>query len=199
MPNPVPFHVKNKKGEFGPWYILIKGKGLVQVAAPEDDLPAAELATAEYMTQLAKEPPAPDVPRGTSDDAAEPKPEKPPKPKTGELRQNGLADLSNEKVKKFREQIAAALAKGNVTLDRLLVSLYRDNVPVLAPDAYLLLQSGWELACEQYFVNGVPPAWLMIVFGNVVSLTVLYEASDPKKEEPDEPSTKTGSGKPEQK
>ena len=200
---PVPFHVKNKKGEFGPWYILVKGRGLVQVAQPEDELSTAESAATEYMTRLASEPPIPtgDVPRGTSDDGSgEPKPEKPTKPKTGEVRQNGLADLSNEKVKKFREQIAGALAKGNVSLDRMLVSLFRDNVPVLTPDAYLLLQSGWELACEQYFVNGVPPAWLLILLGNAVSITVLYEKSEPKKEElSNESSAKVDSGKPQQK
>jgi hypothetical protein len=70
-----------------------------------------------------------------------------------------------------------------VSLDRALVSIFRDKVPFLAPEQYLLLSTGWELACEQYFVNGVPPAWIIILLGNAMVCTSLYERSEPKKEE----------------
>jgi hypothetical protein len=60
--------------------------------------------------------------------------------------------------------------------------MFRDKVPVIPSDQYLLLASGWELMCEQYFVNGVPPAWVVILLGNVLVCTKLVELSEPKPE-----------------
>jgi hypothetical protein len=105
------------------------------------------------------------------------------KPKPGEIRKNGLAELTPARLKAFRDQVAFAIASGNVSLDRALVSIFRDKVPILAPEQHLLLSTGWELACEQYFVNGVPPAWIIILLGNAMVCTALYEQSEPKKEE----------------
>jgi hypothetical protein len=105
------------------------------------------------------------------------------KPKPGEIRKNGLAELTPARLKAFRDQVAFAIASGNVSLDRALVSIFRDKVPLLAPEQHLLLSTGWELACEQYFVNGVPPAWIIILLGNAMVCTALYEKSEPKKEE----------------
>jgi hypothetical protein len=107
----------------------------------------------------------------------------PEKPKPTELRKNGLAELSQARLTKFREQVAIAIATGNVSLDRALVSIFRDNVPTLTPEFYMLLSSGWELACEQYFVDGLPPPWVLILLGNALVCTTLYEKSEAKKPE----------------
>jgi hypothetical protein len=109
--------------------------------------------------------------------------EKDAKPVTGDINKAGLAGFSTAKIGKFREAVASAIATGNVSLDRFLVGYFRDDVPVLARDQYVLLSSGWELACEQYFVNGVPPAWIIILLGNALALTNLVEGSKPKKVE----------------
>jgi hypothetical protein len=106
------------------------------------------------------------------------------KPTTGQVNTKGLASFSPGKITKFRELIAGALATGNVSLDRALVTIFRDEVPVLRPDQYMLLSAGWELACEQYFVNGVPPPWIIILLGNALAFTNLAEGSKPKKPEP---------------
>ena len=51
---------------------------------------------------------------------------------------------------------------------------------MLRPDQYMLLSAGWELACEQYFVNGVPPPWIIILLGNALCFANLAEGSKPK-------------------
>ena len=199
MGNPVPF--RTKKGEkWSPWKAVIPGKGLVELG-PGDTmtqeeasskltgmLPAAVIPTAmeqpkkSLLGDLFKK--SDPIAQSVSTDSTVSKdtisPTKPDKPKPGELRKNGLSELSPDRLKKFRETIATAIASGNVSLDRALVSIFRDKVPHIAPEQYMLLSTGWELACEQYFVNGVPPAWIIILLGNALVCTNLYEASEVK-------------------
>ena len=201
MGNPVPF--RTKKGEvWSPWKALVGGK-LLELG-PGDTMTQEEAQTA--LLKLIPDIPAPK--KTSSGDASKTTAtvesqsldsifstatdgsSKPEKPKPGELRKNGLAELSPAKLQKFRDQVAGAIATGNVSLDRALVSIFRDKVPILAPEQYMLLSSGWELACEQYFVNGVPPAWIIILLGNALVCTSLYEKSQPKpepKEDDDRP------------
>jgi hypothetical protein len=193
MGNPVPF--RTKKGEvWSPWKALVGGK-LLELG-PGDTMTQEEAQTA--LLKL-----IPDIPPPKNTTFGEPSKTtatvesqsldsifstatdgsgKPEKPKPGELRKNGLAELSPAKLQKFRDQVARAIATGNVSLDRALVSIFRDKVPILAPEQYMLLSSGWELACEQYIVNGVPPAWIIILLGNAIVCTSLYEKSAPKPE-----------------
>ena len=196
MGSPVPF--RTKKGEvFSPWKALVNGKAveLATNTATQEEASAAlsKLIPAQPTTDKPKSPTIGDLFR-KSEATAQAAPllstdSKPivsqtdSKPKTGEVRTGGLAELSPAKVKAFREAVAGAIASGNVSLDRALVSIFRDKVPILAPEQYLLLSTGWELACEQYFVNGLPPAWVIILLGNAMVCTSLVEKSEPKKEE----------------
>jgi hypothetical protein len=194
---PVPFRTK-KGEEFSPWKAVVNGKTL--------ELAPASSTQEEAATKLAEmnPQPTPSVKQSqkslnlgdlfkktdtTPEAASSPSTDlkdttgQTEKPKPGEIRKNGLADLSPARLKAFRDQVAYAIATGNVSLDRALISIFRDNVPFLLPEQYLLLSTGWELACEQYFVNGVPPAWIIILLGNAMVCTSLYEKSEPKKEE----------------
>jgi len=194
---PVPFRTK-KGDDFSPWKAVVNGK-IVELAP---NTATQEEASAKLSPMIPSVPAKPEK-RSTSitdlfgksaaTQQAEPSlstDSKPSisedKPKPGEIRKNGLADLSPVRLKAFRDQVAFAIASGNVSLDRALVSIFRDKVPILAPEQYLLLSTGWELACEQYFVNGVPPAWIIILLGNAMVCTSLYEKSEPqaKKEPP---------------
>jgi hypothetical protein len=78
-----------------------------------------------------------------------------------------------------------------VSLDRAVVSIFRDEVPILAPEQHLLLSTGWELLLQELWVDGVPPPWVIILLGNVMVCTALVTASKPKKEE--EPQLHDGS------
>lgn len=197
MGTPVPFRTK-KGDDFSPWKAVVNGK-IVELAP---NTATQEEASAKLSPMIPSVPAKPEK-RSTSitdlfgksaaTQQAEPSlstDSKPSisedKPKPGEIRKNGLADLSPVRLKAFRDQVAFAIASGNVSLDRALVSIFRDKVPILAPEQYLLLSTGWELACEQYFVNGVPPAWIIILLGNAMVCTSLYEKSEPqaKKEPP---------------
>ena len=197
MGTPVPFRTK-KGEEFSPWKAVVNGK-IVELAPCGA---TQEEASAKLQPMIPQSPVKPDKKSPSIGDLfkksevtaqAEPslstdsKPSDSPteKPKPGEIRKNGLADLSPARLKAFRDQIVFAIASGNVSLDRALVSIFRDKVPILAPEQYLLLSTGWELACEQYFVNGVPPAWIIILLGNAMVCTSLYEKSEPQaKKEP---------------
>jgi hypothetical protein len=192
---PVPFRTK-KGDDFSPWKALVNGKA-VELASnsatkEEADAALAKLLPSTTLTEKPKsasigdllkksEATAQAVPSPSTDSKPTVSPTE--KPKTGEVRPGGLAELSPAKVKAFREAVAGAIASGNVSLDRALVSIFRDKVPILAPEQYLLLSTGWELACEQYFVNGLPPAWVVILLGNAMVCTALVEKSEPKKEE----------------
>jgi hypothetical protein len=198
MGTPVPF--RTKKGEdFSPWKVVLNGK-TVELASNSATLEEAKTALSTLMpsstpvTPILKSKPSlidsfknsatnPGSESTSSIDSKSSTSPSEEKPKPGELRKNGLADLTPARLKAFRDQVAFAIASGNVSLDRALVSIFRDKVPFLAPEHYLLLSTGWELACEQYFVNGVPPAWVIILLGNAMVCTALVEKSEPKKEE----------------
>jgi hypothetical protein len=196
MASPIPFRTK-KGEEYSAWKAVVNGN-IVELApssATKEEASAKLSPMIQSSTdaeskrktnissllgnsgQIVQEEP---LPSGGSKASASPADEK---PKPGELRKNGLADLSPARLKAFRDQVAFAIASGNVSLDRALVSIFRDKVPFLAPENYLMLSTGWELACEQYFVNGVPPAWIIILLGNAMLCTSLFEHSEPKKEE----------------
>ena len=200
MGTPVPFRTK-KGDDFSPWKAVVNGK-IVELAP---NTATQEEASAKLSPMIPSVPAKPEKRSTSISDLfgksaatlqAEPSPStdstvsagsgKDEKPKPGELRKNGLAELTPARLKLFRDQVAFAIASGNVSLDRALVSIFRDKVPILAPEQYLLLSTGWELACEQYFVNGVPPAWIIILLGNAMVCTSLYEKSEPqaKKEPP---------------
>ena len=88
------------------------------------------------------------------------------KPKPGEIRKNGLADLSPALLKKFRETFAASIADANYSADKALFSILGYSVDDIPEDTKALLKIGWELACQQYFVDGVPPPCVIILFAN---------------------------------
>jgi hypothetical protein len=195
MATTVPF--RTKKGEvYSPWKALVNGKAveLAPNTSTQEEASAAlaKLIPAAPMTEPKKTASIGDLLK-KSEATAQAGPSlstastatagSGDKPKTGEVRSGGLAELSPAKVKAFREAVASAIASGNVSLDRAIVSIFRDKVPIIPPEQYLLLSTGWELACEQYFVNGLPPAWVVILLGNAMVCTSLVEKSEPKKEE----------------
>jgi hypothetical protein len=198
MAGPVPFRRKKKGVDDGPWVSIVAGKGMVELGHPDngvtkeqasaelqkilDSLPTTatkkQTSLADVSPTMAKNP----ADKFTSETASTDSPTD--KPTTGQFNAKGLASFTPGKIAKFRELIAGALATGNVSLDRALVTIFRDEVPVLRPDQYMLLSAGWELACEQYFVNGVPPPWIIILLGNALAFTNMAEGSKPKKVEP---------------
>jgi hypothetical protein len=189
MANPVPFRVTIKGKQVGPWKAIVGGKleELASENATKEEAAKALDTILESMPKskstlfskpnMGQTKPQPDSGLESSTDSLPVE-----KPKTGEIRSNGLASLSPPKIAKFREQIAGAMASGNVSLDRALISIFRDKVPVIPPDQYLMLATGWELACEQFFVNGLPPWWIVVLLGNATVLAKLYESSEPKPE-----------------
>jgi hypothetical protein len=212
MAGPVPFRRAKKGVPDGPWITIIPGKGVIELGDPETTTKEqASAKLAEFLTSL----PTPEPKRNQSlpqtsqnmelskvltstSEGASTDSKTADKPKTGDFMYgSGLAAMPKAKLEAFQKVIAQSLASGNVSVDRLLVSLFRDDVPLLAPNEYLLLQTGWELACQQYFKDGVPPAWIIILLGNVMLVGTLAERSQPKKVEQEVPideATKRASG-----
>jgi hypothetical protein len=195
MGNPIPFRTK-KGEEFSPWKAVVNGKTLElapNTATQEEAsaklaplIPAAPTVQPKKSISISSlfqtsDKTAPAAPSLSTDSKPSVSPNE--KPKTGELRKEGLSDLSTAKVTAFRKIVSGQVASANVSIDRALVSMFRDKVPILAPEQYMLLSAGWELMCEQYFVDGLPPAWFVILLGNAMICTNLYEKSEPKKEE----------------
>jgi len=103
------------------------------------------------------------------------------KPKPGEIRKNGLADLPSALLKKFRETFAASIADANYSADKALFSIFGYSVDDIPEDTKSLLKIGWELACQQYFVDGVPPPWVIILFANAQIIARLASTAKEKK------------------
>lgn len=191
MGTPVPFQPKpDRKGNKQPWSAILPGKGLTTIAPPEATAEEAQsklaalLASSTPVTpqQTTKvnsdKSPSSDAPTGSSKTPTE-------KPKTGDLNTAGLSRLSPDKLKFIRERIGVALAGGNVNFDRFLVTFFRDDVPPIDPTSYDLLSLGWELLCQQYFVDGVIPPWFLITLGNLQVIGAMWAMGKPKaKEEP---------------
>jgi hypothetical protein len=200
MAGPVPFRRKKKGVDDGPWISVVPGRGLVELGSLDagvskeqatqelqkilDSLPAPVKKTTTNISDALKSTANLLDSTSTSGDASQASPADVVKPVTAQFNGKGLQNLSPAKIAKFRELIAGALATGNVSLDRALVTMFRDEVPVLRADQYMLLSAGWELACEQYFINGVPPPWIIILLGNALCFASLAEGSKPKKIEP---------------
>jgi hypothetical protein len=108
-------------------------------------------------------------------------PKKDEEAKPGDIRKNGLADLSPALLKKFRETFAASIADANYSVDKALFSFFGYAVDDIPEDTKALLKIGWELACQQYFVDGVPPPWVIILFANAQIMTKLATTAKEKK------------------
>jgi hypothetical protein len=189
MGTPVPFQPKpDRKGNKQPWSAILPGKGLTTIAPPDA---TAEEAQSKLAALLASTP-APSTQqtmkvnseKSPSSDAPNVSSKPADKPKTADVITDGsgLTKLSPEKLKFIRERIGIALAGGNVTLDRFLVSFFRDEVPHIDPSSLDLLALGYELLCEQYFKNGVIPPVFLIALGNVQLMGALVSMSKPKAE-----------------
>jgi hypothetical protein len=194
MGTPVPFRTK-KGEEFSPWKAVVNGK-TIELAPASATQEEASVKLAPMIPQLPVMPTKKSVTLGDlfknsgQTQQAEPSLSTDSIPSTttektkpGELRKNGLSELGAVKLKAFREQIGFAVASGNVSIDRAIIGVFRDKVPMLAPEQHLLLSTGWELLIQEYFGDGVPPPWLIILLGNMMVCTALYEKSEPKKEE----------------
>jgi hypothetical protein len=116
-----------------------------------------------------------------ADKGAPEAPKEADKPKPGEFRKNGLGELPAALLKKFRETFAASLSDANYTVDKAMFSIFGYSVDDIPEDTKTLLKIGWELACQQYFVDGVPPPWVIILFGNVQIFTKLASTAKEKK------------------
>jgi len=212
MAGPVPFRRAKKGVPEGPWITIIPGRGVIDLGDAETttkeqaseklaevlaSLPTPELKKNSNSQQTLPTMDQSKGPLSTSEGASQDS-KIVDKPKTGDFMGGaGLAAMPKAKLEQFQKVISASLAAGNVSVDRLLVSMFRDEVPLLAPSEYLLLQTGWELACQQYFKDGVPPAWIIILLGNVMLVGTLAERSKPKKVEQEVPiddATKRASG-----
>jgi hypothetical protein len=112
--------------------------------------------------------------------AADPEPKERQAP--GTIRAGGLEELSPALLKKFRETFAAAIADGNYSLDRALIGVFGYVPPNIPEDNKALLKIGWELACQKYFTDGVPPPWIVILFANVQILAKLADGAVKKPE-----------------
>lgn len=191
---PIAFRVKKRKGgetvEVGPWKAVVGGKVVelgdagsvtkeeadaklkeIVAATPEQQGPTiGEIADAASKIDAK---PEGSVPRETA-----PKADKPP---TGSLRAAGLSELTGQQLAKLRDKLSAAIAEGNLSLDTALIAMFGRDVPQLPPEDLGLLRIGWEIACQEWFVNGVPPAWVIILFANVQLTTKLAQMSTPKK------------------
>lgn len=138
--------------------------------------------------------------QGTSDVSSPqsaPSKEADEKAKPGDIRKNGLADLSPALLKKFRETFAASIADANYSVDKALFSFFGYAVEDIPEDTKALLKIGWELACQQYFVDGVPPPWVIILFANAQIMTKLATTAKEKKPangQPNQSARNTGAG-----
>lgn len=174
--SPVVFQTKDKKGGLSDWVAVVPGKGVTSIAPASETKENAQSKLDDIIKALPQ--PTQEKPKVQESATPEAKEEK---PKPGDFKADGLKSLSPARLAALREKIASAIASGNVTLDRALVMIFRDEVPLLDPNSYTLLAAGWELACEQWFVSGIVPAWLLIVLGNVQVCSALAQMSKPKK------------------
>lgn len=178
-----PFRVLIKGKPTGNWKANINGK---VVDLGEGDTLGAEEA---YAKAAALETPVGEagptvgdiIDRATGDaPAGAPKSEPKEKSAPGTLRAGGLEELSPALLKKFRETFAAAIADGNYSLDRALIGVFGYIPPNIPEDSKALLKIGWELACQKYFTDGVPPPWIVILFANVQIIAKLADGATKK-------------------
>jgi hypothetical protein len=188
MASPKPFEFRVGGKSMG-WRAIVNGKVVdlgdssISEADAQSKLDRIAAPKGPTIGEIAEK-----VANPTKDEA--PKKDIEPKetPKPGEFRKNGLAELSPALLKKFRETFAAAASDMNYNADKAMFAIFGYDVEDIPEESKLLLKVGWELACQQWFVDGVPPPFVVILFANaqiVIKLagTARDKNARPKREE----------------
>jgi hypothetical protein len=102
-------------------------------------------------------------------------------PKPGQIRKNGLAELTPQRLRQLKDTISKLVASGNIDVLRMVFSLLGKDTRELDVDSQTLLAIGWEAQLEELFVNGLPPPWLIILVANVTLVAKLGVNSTDKK------------------
>lgn len=196
-----PYQVKDEAGNPGNWFFFSEKAGDVIDAGPDketaDALAAAENGDSTIADALeGKE----DAINEVSDVPNEPKAAK---SESGLEKSRRASDgttpsdsprktpaLSPQFLRKIKEKAASGSASVSIELERFLIARFgfsTEDMEEDDPDVELLVL-GWELQWEYWLAGKEPPAWALIVFGQVCVTARLLASAKAKVKAPTEDS-----------
>ena len=92
---------------------------------------------------------------------------KPPvKEQTG-LRKPESPQYTPAQITRLRDNYANMIAEADCDMLRLMFSMFGYTTPDIRPEDVAQIRLGWEMLAMEWFVNGVPPAWLVLTLTHI--------------------------------
>ena len=90
---------------------------------------------------------------------------------------------------RLRDSYATMIAEADCDMLRLMFSLMGYKTPEIRPEDVAQIRLGWEMLAMEWFVNGVPPAWLVLTLTHIKLVSRLTINAKPKERPENEQST----------
>lgn len=111
---------------------------------------------------------------------------KPPvKEQTG-LRKPESPQYTPAQITRLRDNYANMIAEADCDMLRLMFSMFGYTTPDIRPEDVAQIRLGWEMLAMEWFVNGVPPAWLVLTLTHIKLISRLAINAKEKQRKNDE-------------
>ena len=105
--------------------------------------------------------------------------EMPTKPISGDLRPKGV-DYTPSQIARIRETYVNMIAEADCDMLRLMFSMFGYSTPEIRPEDVASIKLGWEMLAMEWFINGVPPAWLVLTLTHTKLISRMAINAKPK-------------------
>jgi hypothetical protein len=78
------------------------------------------------------------------------------------------------------------IAEADCDMLRLMFSMFGYTTPDIRPEDVAQIRLGWEMLAMEWFVNGVPPAWLVLTLTHIKLISRLAINAKEKQRKNDE-------------
>lgn len=89
-------------------------------------------------------------------------------------------------ITRLRDNYANMIAEADCDMLRLMFSMFGYTTPDIRPEDVAQIRLGWEMLAMEWFVNGVPPAWLVLTLTHIKLISRLAINAKEKQRKNDE-------------
>jgi hypothetical protein len=112
----------------------------------------------------------------------------PLKEQTG-LRKPESPQYTPAQIARLRDSYATMIAEADCDMLRLMFSMMGYTTPEIRPEDVAQIKLGWEMLAMEWFINGVPPAWLVLTLTHIKLISRMSLSAKPKERPKDDDNT----------
>ena len=108
---------------------------------------------------------------------------KPPVKDQVGLRKPESPQYTPAQITRLRDNYANMIAEADCDMLRLMFSMFGYTTPDIRPEDVAQIRLGWEMLAMEWFINGVPPAWLVLTLTHIklISRLAINAKEKPRK------------------